>query len=123
MSKLSEGLRAMGIFNTHELLKRFGVKGKDVAVSYCPPLPRMVQAARSYVYSPSHKTDEQAGWYDYGRKAFIGKQAESMPRALAWASELYEIDEWAPDPTSRGSKVPKYVADAARAAVNDREER
>jgi hypothetical protein len=117
MSKLEDQLRAIRVFNTHELLLRFGVPGRDVGLTYYPPETRSVRPNMTKVYSPTFKTNPKAHWSDYFCKVFIGNRAESMPEAQAWASEQYGITEWAPDPTSRGGKVPKYVVDAAKAAV------
>lgn len=113
MSKLSDALRAHRIINTSDLLKAFGVKGQDVAIMYHTRQPRGAGAPQSVVYSPSHKTNPQSAWYDYGQKAFVGNRADSMPLAIAWASKVYGVKEWATCPTDPTSKVPQYVRDAA----------
>ena len=56
--------------------------------------------------------------YDQGSKAFVGYRAESMPLALAWASERYGVTEWAPSPFG-GAQVPKEIRDAAERAVKE----
>lgn len=117
MSRLAEALRAMGIYNNHNLLSRFGEPGRDVWCEYHAPEPRSCTCQTTRVYSPSHKTRPDAPWYDHGRQAFIGNRAESMPLAVTWASERYGIDEWAPSPF--GGKVPAYVRKAAERAVRE----
>ena len=107
-------LRATGVINTHDLLKRFGDKGRDVAVSYYVRDARGVMPSSSKVWSPTFKTDPQAHWTDYGSKAFSGNRAESFPLAKAWASERYGIKEWAP---FGGDHVPAEVLARAREAV------
>lgn len=117
MSKLADALREQfKIFNTHGLLSKFGDKDRDIAVSYTAPDQRSVMANGSAVWSPSFKTDPQSAWYDHGKRTFVGNRAESMPRALKWATETYGITDWAPCPFG-GAKVPKYVLDRAKAAV------
>lgn len=111
MSKLSETLRRMKIYNTHDLLIRYGEKGKtDISVSYSPA--HSVFPGRYQVYSPSHKTDPNGFWADYGRKSFSGNSKATLEKALVWATEKYGITEWAADPTG-GGKVPKIVRDRA----------
>ena len=115
---LRDRLRKVGVINTHDLLKKFGVPGKtDVAVHYYRPEPRMVRGPHSNVFSPSHKTDPQAHWSDHGCKAFTGNRAESSEEAIAWATEKYGIKEWVPDPTGMAVRVPKSVRDAVMAAL------
>ncbi len=120
MSKTSEALRSCAIFNTHDILLRFGVKGKtDVAAIYYPAQARMVLGNRTSVYSPSHNTDPDSAWYDNKRKSFPGRIAESMPAAIAWASERYGITKWAACPTSKTTKIPVSVRKAALAILSD----
>lgn len=120
MSKLSEALRGIGVFNTHNLLTRFGVKGKDIAVVYCPSPPGRMGIGRpdkTIVMSPSHKTDRGAHWTHNGCMAFSGKKTESMPKAIDWATDRYGIEKWVADPTDRSAKIPEYVLEAAKKAV------
>ena len=123
MANKSEQLAAIKICNTHELLARFGdLKKTDIAVSFDGyGGGRSMRVHGSSVYSPSHKTNPDASWYDYGKKTFVGNRAESLPKAFAWASERYgiAIDDWVPDPTrtGRGSYVPRVVRDRALHAL------
>ena len=100
-------LNNLGIYNDHRLLQLYGRKGQDVFVYYHPS--DKMRSGRTLVSSPSHKTDPRAYWLDNGAKSFFGNRAESMPKALAWASETYQIDEWVPSPFGGGAKVPAYV--------------
>lgn len=114
--KLRDQLREMKIINTWDILTKFAVKGKtDVACSFRGPGDsRLCMCAASQVYSPSRNTDPTEAWYNYGRKTFVGKQSESMPLAIAWASKEFGIDEWSTDPTDPRTKIPKSVADAVK---------
>jgi len=115
---LKKRLAKIGVINTWDLLKKFGVPHKtDIVVSYYPPESRSVRPARSHVSSPSHRTDPKASWYDYGNKSFPGYRDESVPEAVKWATETYGITEWAVDPTDPSGRVPKVVRDMAVAAL------
>ena len=120
MSKLSEALRARGIYNDHSLLVKFGTKGKDVALDYHAP-SHAEPASGTKAYSPSHKTDPKASWYNHGCKMFIGYKAETLPLAQAWATKRYRIREWSPSPFSASTLVRAYVRAAAEKFVRDTE--
>jgi len=120
MSKLGQQLEALRIFNTHGILERFGERGTAVAVAYHPGESRRCECDKSIAFSPFFKTDPKAAWYDHGQKVFIGKRSESLPQALAWASETYGIREWTTCPTDVSAKIPKYILDRAKAAVQDK---
>lgn len=116
--KIVEELRAIKIYNTHDMLKRFAEQGEDVScyfIGYGDG--RSMQVAGTRVYSPSHQTDSKAHFLNRGCKTFLGPRDESMPLALAWASKKYSIKEWAVDPTDRNGKVPSIVRKRALAAV------
>jgi len=113
-SKLARQLQELKICNNYGLLTRFGKK-QDVVCEYVLRVPHACTCNRTQVWSPRFKTDTKAPWYDYGMKTFLGNRAESMPEALAWASQEYSITEWAPSPF--GGKIPKTVLDRAKAAV------
>lgn len=113
MSRLTETLRASRVFNTWDLLRRFGDKGKDIAVSYSTGSTVGVHGTK--VFSPSHETCPGAPWYDYNTKRFTGKRTESLEPALAWAQETYGISEWVVCPFDRYAMVPAYVRERAEA--------
>lgn len=117
MSKFADKLRALNIYNNHDILKRFGKHGHDVYVDYDKAESRG-RCSHSTVYSPSHKTDPQSAWYDYGNKSFVGNRKESLPKAMEWASDKYGIAEWAVSPF--GGRIPQYVYDAAKEAVRSK---
>lgn len=117
MSKLQDQLREMRVFNTHGLLKHFALKGRDVAVVYHTAVPRQCSCNHSVVYSPSHKTSPDAPWYNNGCKSFVGQKSESVPLAIAWATEKYGITEWVTCPTDRSAKIPAEVLEAAKKAA------
>ena len=118
--KLEERFRAQRIFNIHELLSRFGTKGKNVGCTYYAAAFRG-QCRKTSVYSPSFNTDPGDAWYNNKCKTFVGKAAISMPEAVAWASSTYGITEWARTPFNRKDMVPKDVMDAAMAWLEQQE--
>lgn len=98
MSKLTEQLRTIRIFNAHD----FAGYG-NVYISYCPQLlGRGGRSAHWGVYRAGYQTDRNAPWYDYGNKVFTvwGRQdkAAKLEEAKAWASKKYKIKEWAKTP-------------------------
>lgn len=109
---LIAALREGGIINAHDILKRFGTKGTDVAISYTPS--GGMDYAHTSVFSPSHQTDPEAGLRRGHHKTFSGKRDVSFPEAKAWATEKYGITEWE---TFADYTVPTYVMDAARAFI------
>jgi len=112
MSKLADKLRKMGVYNTHDMLTHFRVRGiSPIACVYFQS--ETMRSGRSAVFSPFRKSDPDAPWYNYGKKTFVGKRAESMPKAIAWATEQYGIEEWAPCPFG-GAYIPKAVLAAAK---------
>lgn len=113
--KLVDALRERKIYNDHGLLLALGGK-TDICISYAPYEHRSVRTRRTHVYSPSHHTDPDAWWGNHGKKTFIGKRSESMPKAIAWASEKYGITEWSTSPFG-GSKIPACVLVAAKEFV------
>ena len=115
MSKLSYQLREHKIFNTWELLKSFGDEEKDIAVQYYTTEPRSARCASTKAWSPSFNTDPDAAWYNYKKKTVTGNRKESFEKAKVWASAEYGIEEWVPCPMIRGTHVPKYVVDRAKA--------
>lgn len=107
MSKRQDALRKMDVFNMHYVLSRFGERGvDDVGIDYRPRESRGVVSG-SYALSPNHATAPNAAWYDHGKKTFYGNRSESMPKAMAWASERYGIAGWKPGPF--GGKIPATV--------------
>ena len=116
LAKLREGLRALRIFNNHGLLSYFGKDGGDVAIEYSHS--GTVRPRGSRVWSPSRAMDPDAHFFEYGAKWFSGKQADSMPKAIEWASARTGVTGWATSPF--GGKVPKVVVDAALAAVKEK---
>jgi len=117
--KIVAALAALGVHNTYGVLKKFATtKQQAVAVSYRGRdrgLPARIQ-----VWSPLFKTDPDAAWYDNGSKTFgvySKDRTETLAEALAWASEQYNISEWATCPADRLTKIPKSVRDAAEKAA------
>jgi len=115
-----ERLQAIRVFNTHDVLLRFGGE-KDVALVFqgSGGDARDLTVHGTKVYSPRFKTSPDSPWYDNGMKFFIGKQAESMLAAKAWASAQYGIMHWAPCPTDKNAKIPKRVRQVVLAALAD----
>jgi len=108
MSKLTDKLKTYQIYNNHHLLCKFG-KNCDIVIEYRSFANAFPVPTGSYIYSPSHKTDPNADWYNYNKKMFPGNKKESMPLAEKWASEKYGVQEWVPSPF--GGRIPKLVRD------------
>lgn len=123
MSKIGEDLGTyLRIHNAHQLLHKFGVRGRDIGISFHgADNSRGGRSAHASVYSPTHKTDPSAHFMDYGCKKFVGSREETLPKAKKWALEKYGIDpdDWVPDPSrsGRGSYVPKEVRQRALAEL------
>lgn len=115
MSKLSDALNKLRVFNNWDLMRRFGERGKDVSCDYSTGWSRGCEPRHTSVSSPTFYTDPGAHWQNHGAKWFCGNRSESLPLAMVWASEQYGIDEWVTSPF--GGKVPKPVLVAAKAAV------
>lgn len=111
-------LRSLKLYNTHDLLVRFGDRGRDVAVFYYPGEARGL-CYRAAVYSPSHRTDPHSAWYDQKQKTFSGPRRESVPAAIAWASARYGVEDWAVCPLDPSAKIPQYVRDRALATAKE----
>ena len=112
--ELVERLNAIGIHNLHNLCARFGKRGKDdVFVVYKKRNERACSPNKAHVASPHRNTDLKAHWADNGCKTFLGKSSESVPVAVAWATEKYDIAEWVTSPFDRSDRVPKTVLDRA----------
>ena len=125
MSKLSDALNALRVFNNHDLLVRFG-EDRDVSVEYHAPDRRSIGTPGAVVYSPRFATDPSAAWYDHGRKRFpaFGTTRHGATRqAQKWASEQYGIEHWAPSPFGGyvGAKVRMRAEAAVRAAKKAQE--
>ena len=74
-SKFVQALREHRLFNTHDLLVKFGVRGEtDVGLLYCPPDPRRCSPAMTEVYFAGTQAT----------KRFYGKRDVSMPEAEKW---------------------------------------
>ena len=117
--KVSDQLRAIAIYNLHEILLHFGEEEKDdVGLSYYIPQSRGVMSKRSVVYSPSHHTAPGTAWYNNNQKTFIGKRSKSKPEAQAWVLKRYGIKEWKPCPFSPHNEcIPKTVWARMNAAL------
>jgi hypothetical protein len=122
MSKLSERFRAVKIYNTHDILKLAGACDKmAIACSYSPSDGTGFGCSKSTVWSPHFKTNPDSSWYDYGCMTFVGKRVESMPKALAWASNQYGIKEWVNCPMNTTDKIPQHVLAIATAWLKHEE--
>lgn len=116
MSKTSEALRNIGIYNDHGLVARFGTAKKDdLFLSY--DAPERARCGGTRVHSPSHQTDPKAHWQDWGCKSFTGGRTESLAEAQEWAAKTYGITEWSASPFSSSARVPTHILKAAKAAL------
>lgn len=119
MSKLQDALRAIKVFNNHNLLTRFGGPD-DVAVEYHPsPRGRLgyAQCDKTKVWSPRPHRDlkrDERGLGSVYQKEFLGNRKETFDRAIIWAAAALKV-EFATSPF--GGRVPKRVLDKAKEAA------
>lgn len=117
-NEVQELLRKNKIYNNHEILSRFGQpKVDDVAIEYHPYVHRSCKPNASKVMSPSHKTDLQSHWSNYGQKSFVGNKSSSEKEAMGWAKEKYNIREWKTSPF--GGKIPITVWEKLQKFIKD----
>jgi len=108
MSKFADQLELLGVYNNHTLLMRFARPDRScVAVDY--------RLSATRVWSPRRFLDPRSHWSNTGAKVFCSIRSHSMPVALAWATKVTGVIEWAV--SHFGGRVPKYVVDAAKLAV------
>jgi hypothetical protein len=91
MSKLTEALRARGVYNSWEFF------GNEPYISFCSADSRACRPATFSVHKRDKKLSD--AWYDYGAKSFCfsggeGKK-EAFAEAQAWASNHFNIQAWA----------------------------
>lgn len=115
-------LRAMGIFNEHDLAKRDG--GSNLYVCYrAQDNGRGGHSSGWLVIRVGHKTDPEGHWGEYGNKYFLtwGRHDKEEKRleAIAWATARYGIQEWERSPF--GSYHPKGTLTGLRQAARARE--
>lgn len=127
MSKFTEQLRGIGIYNPHG----FAVTG-TVFIDYYPnENGRGGRGARWVVDAVGFKVDPNAPWYAMGRKEFsiLGRgthaevKAHQLEETKNWASEKYGIKEWERTPfgtfmdaefvKTRMAELKKQLADAS----------
>lgn len=120
MSKLSEQLRALKVFNNWELLLRFGSKD-DVAITYSRPASGRMgwcDTCRTSVWSPRKteklSTPKQHLTTTPSETEFLGLRSESFPEALRWAGATFG-HTYIPSPF--GGHVPQHVLKKAKEAI------
>jgi hypothetical protein len=121
MSKLSEQLREIKVFNNWDILVRFG-DINDVVIEYTGRLPGRLAWANinsTRVWSPraNPKLDRPSGAQTTCQKQFIGKRTVSMPAAINWAVTEFG-HKFAPSP--HGGYIPMHVLVAVKNAVKKR---
>lgn len=110
-----------GVFNSHEVCKRFNPAEKKVFISYRPQdTGRAYQSAAWQVIRPGFKTDPEGHWRDYGHKTFMVHGRENrqgqLDEAIKWANGRYYGDiEWVKDPF--GDYQTKATIDAMNAVI------
>lgn len=112
MSRFAEQLRAIQIFNNHNMLSQFG-KRNDVCVSYSPRA--RIKGCYSIVWAihRNPKLDKPTRWSSVpAEKIFYGPRHRSMAPAREFVAKVLRL-ELAPSPF--GGYLPKQVV--ARAAV------
>ena len=115
MSKLGEQLRAIGVYNNHNILVRFG-DINDVAIEYYRPAEGRAgwcETRHTTVWSP-HKNPKLKVRGLRTSKDFQGSRNESLPAAFTWASNEFG-HTYVPSP--HGGYIPKHVLAKIKAAV------
>lgn len=104
MSKLTEELRQIRVFNDHGF---FNDGGDRVYIGYAPATTGLGSRAgywsvHRFIDGQEIKTDPDAHWRDYGHKTFSAygnkKRADALAEAQAWAGERFGITEWTRSP-------------------------
>ena len=113
MSKFSEQLRAIRVFNNYEMLKQFGGCG-DVTIDYTASDRTVVH--HTSVWSPYAHTDLNPPQFrgDQYSRDFIGKRSETFQLAINWAMERFGHD-YVVSPF--GGRLPAHVVHKAKQAV------
>lgn len=121
LSKAEQALRAIGIINTWDVVKRYGEahpeheRGHDVVL--CRRLDtsrkRGGQAGAWQVCRPGYKTNPSGHWTDHGHKTFgvYGRSVhtEALQQAREWATERYGDQQWERLPGIRHDLFPAPV--------------
>jgi hypothetical protein len=115
VSKLTEKLRTVGVFNP------YGFYGDHPYIGSRAREARACRCAAWMVHKKNEVLDN--AWYNYGARAFTHGGRESKKKALAdaqaWASDKFGIKEWARDPFGsygEASFVKARVAELVRKA-------
>lgn len=98
MSKFTESIRYIGVFNAHG----FAGHGNPF-ITYCPSTTGLgSRYAQWAVIRPGYKTDPDGHWMDYGNKVFpvacTAAKELQLDAAKEWAAARYGIKEWAKTP-------------------------
>lgn len=139
MSKLTDDLRRIGVLNDHGFCYESGAVNANRCVRPKPPviegIPEVVpfvaytpaEPGRGYrsahwqVIRGKYITDKDAHWRDNGKKTFSmyrrEEKAKQLEAALAWASDRYNITEWAKTPF--GSYAPAAFVKARLAQLRE----
>jgi hypothetical protein len=107
MSKTTDMLRSVGVFNDHGFFDGDGVRG-TVWITYVSDRGRGGVGCYASMQRKGHKTDPNGPWYHHGNKALRSfrtprpanttERAHCIALAQEWASERYGITEWARTP-------------------------
>lgn len=125
MSKAADALRALRIFNGHDVARLAAAAGvgEGLYLSYRPQDTGRGShsAAWQVIHTDGSPTDSKGHWADYGWKTFTvygraGKQPQ-LEAAKAWTAEQFGITDWAPVPGIRDDKFPAEVAAWVKAQV------
>lgn len=100
MSRASEALRDVGIFNpwlASEYARQRG--GRGIYIDRRPAeTGRASQSAAWQVIRPGFMTNSEGHWRDYGHKTFDvfrrNQDDAALEQAKAWAAEEFGISEW-----------------------------
>lgn len=119
MSKLTDQLSAIKVYNNWELLARFG-GAQDVTYEYSRAssgLAGIGETTGVTVWSPraNPKLEPPRRLERFYSKVFHGKRSRSWPEAEAWLAVEFPGVEFVTSPF--GGRVPKRVLDKAKAAT------
>ncbi len=112
---MQEALRALGVFNNHNLISKFSENKRGVWIEYRTAQARGIFSASWAVCSPFRVVDPDAHWLANGAKRIREGNRFQPEAAIVWASQYSGCGEWSRSPF--GGWVPTAVLEAAKAAV------
>jgi hypothetical protein len=109
MAKIVDQLRALKIYNTHNLLTAFAAKGRDVAITFTPHSRQTMTTFGVRLMCPRGVFKNVPH--------FSSGMIEGREQAKAYCAERFGITEWVACPTERTTLIPREVKEAALTAI------